>query len=88
MEKELITSPIALFFVAQNPQGEKEREMFGLTKAELDYQIDHWLERDYRTTTSLATSVLSDIQEMLEYGATPNSIRQHLNAVKYIINHT
>lgn len=61
--------------------------MFGCDVSVIDEAIEDWLSKPRRgDTKNMAYSMLSDVQELLNMGASSETIRMKINKVKYVLD--
>jgi hypothetical protein len=64
---------------------EFEAQCYGMTEADIREEFMNSLTMKLSGKEMVVASLLSDIQEMLEYGYEKNEIRQLLNVAKFIL---
>lgn len=64
---------------------EFEAQCYGMSEADIREEFLNSLTMKFSGKEMVVASLLSDIQEMLEYGYEKNEIRQLLNVAKFIL---
>lgn len=64
---------------------EKELMMYGMTKDQIREEYVSSITGQLAGKDMVVAGILSDIQEMLEYGVEKNDIRQLLNVAKFVL---
>lgn len=64
---------------------EFEAQCYGMSEADIREEFMNSLTMKFSGKEMVVASLLSDIQEMLEYGYEKNEIRQLLNVAKFIL---
>lgn len=64
---------------------EKELMMYGMTKEQIREEYVSSITGQLAGKDMVVAGILSDIQEMLEYGFEKNDIRQLLNVAKFVL---
>lgn len=64
---------------------EKELMMYGMTKDQIREEYVSSITGQLAGKDMVVAGILSDIQEMLEYGFEKNDIRQLLNVAKFVL---
>lgn len=64
---------------------EFEAQCYGMTEDQIREEFMNSLTMKFSGKEMVVASLLSDIQEMLEYGYEKNEIRQLLNVAKFIL---
>lgn len=64
---------------------EKELMMYGMTKDQIREEYVSSITGKLAGKDMVVAGILSDIQEMLEYGFEKNDIRQLLNVAKFVL---
>ena len=68
-----------------NEMTEFEAQCYGMTEADIRDEFLNSITMKLSGKEMVVASLLSDIQEMLEYGYEKNEIRQLLNVAKFIL---